>query len=109
VGSPALPSLKTSLLGVAIAVGTGLLFSYFFGFLVGIVVSIGIGIVFALRSVMTGRSLKSVLFVIGLVSALLLLMFFFGWYGVIAYIVTLLLFYFIRKKKRKADSGVPVP
>ena len=109
MGSTSRPALKTSLLAIGIAIGMGLLFTYFFGFFVGIIVALGIGSVFAIRSVRRATTVRRISIIIGLILGMLLLLYFLGLYGVIVYIVALLAFYFIWRKSKKDGADVPLP
>jgi hypothetical protein len=109
VGSTSRPALKTSLLAIGIAIGMGLLFTYFFGFFVGIIVALGIGSVFAIRSVWRATTVRRISIIIGLILGMLLLLYFLGLYGIIVYIVALLVFYFIWRKSKKDGADAPLP
>jgi len=110
VGSGKRPELRRALWALGLAIGMGIIFAYFFGFLTGIAAFIVVGIVFAVRRIRPGSTVKKVFFVTDLVLALLFLMLIFGLCGGIAYIAIMLALYYLRRNKsRPKRSGAPFP
>lgn len=110
MGSGKRPRLRRALSAVGLAIGIGIVFLYFFGFLIGIAAVVVVGLVFSVSSIRPGSTAAKVFIAIGLVLALLALTYVFGMYGGIAYVVIMLALYYVRRKKRRPKhSGVPFP